>query len=193
MKPFGDNVDVQEYIRQRKKVRTRLTGTRTKHKIVGPSRKSNTKTTFRPRADDKLDALLQAANTVDIPEKLVEDMQSLIERETTAISNIILKEGIAPLIAYRSAVAYTGVVLRDGLDHDPGAVDNDVEEVFANAVKIRTIEYLLTHVKLNQRYKQVLLTQLTASMAKTDNKNYTITDNNPRDIVGVLGAKKAKQ
>ena len=188
MKPFGTDYAINDYLQQRRNVRNKIRGTIIKHKVRG-SVKGIAKKSFRGK-NDKLDVLLQASNTIDIPEELIERLEEQIHTNTLELSTIILEEGTSLIMAYKYAVEYSAVVLRDGLGVDPGSVDNDVEEVMANIIKIRVLEFLLSNVKVGDKYKDILMTRLAISMAKKNDKNYVLTDTNPDNIVGVMRKKK---
>ncbi|MCX6897014.1 MAG: hypothetical protein NTZ16_16320, partial [Verrucomicrobia bacterium] len=89
--------------------------------------------------------------------------------ESLGISNILLKEGIALLLAYKHSTVYSSVVMRDALKLNVPMIDNDIEEVMAIALKVRVLEYLLKRVKMSTKYKDLMINRL---ISKFSNRGY---------------------
>ena len=181
MDVFGTSLD--KHIDQRVRVRAKLSGGVIKRST--PQRIISRRSSYKPKGT--LDVLLEeATNTVDIPEELVQELKSKISKETHTISRIMLDEGVSLLTAYKYAAEYIAVVLRDGLDFDPGEIDNDIEEVYANVVKLSVLQYLISRTSLGQRYKNKLMDELVSVFGSKDNKHYSLSNNNPDGTVGIV-------
>jgi hypothetical protein len=115
---FGslDNTTIQ----QRLNVRSRIEKQRVKA-AFGVNARTVTKSAFR--SSKQLDKRITPTNIVEIPEKLIAEVNAIIDNGSKEISSIMLKEGLATLLAYRHSVLYTGVVVRDGLKMDPPLVE----------------------------------------------------------------------
>lgn len=181
---------MEKPIRQRLPAKRKLHDVGQRGKVV--SQKAIPKTAFRPSGKFKTLAEIELANTIDIPEELVEEIQKILETETKALSEILLKEGVAPLLAYRHALDYIGVTLRDGLGVEPGAVDSDVEDLMANALKLRTVQYLLGKLKIPAKYKERYLNLLSRKLvdeAFVSDPKQILRSNAPDGTVGVITKK----
>lgn len=167
---------------QRQTVRQAIIGKSVRKRINVPiGQKTVTKVTLR-----KTDRAVHApTNVVDLPKEMLVKINTVIEEETANISKIMLMEGVTMLLAYHHATEYCSVAMRDGLGIEPPPVDNDVDEIIGNALKIRIMEYMTKKIKISPRYREQLLTRIVSKMMQRQYKYFESVPDIDR-IKGVL-------
>ena len=183
--PFGiSDEDEKKIFEQRKRIVSKMSAQRSSRVFRQPRPVVNDVNTCAETTVRAAERIINTTNTIDIPKALVEDIQSIVKTESSVLSDIVLKEGLGILLAYRHALVYTTVLAREGLQVDVGDSDTEIDELFGDIVKLRVVEYMLKKVKISTVYKERILNKIIHKMFTADRKKVAISSN--YDVVGVV-------
>jgi hypothetical protein len=98
-------------------------------------------------------------NLVDIPESLLRAVQESSQNFTKELSDAMLKQEAAFLMAFDSATAYTEAALRDGLGVSV-EIDDDVLAVIANLNRLAVVRTYMRKLALPKATKKLFLDKL---------------------------------